>query len=136
MTINWPWPQHFSSANAALAPSGETFLLCQCFGAFLVLGNLRPFPFFLHEEQDKRGSAGWKWGLSLKLRAFLLCCAASVCRVSTFCAVGLRGLWVRLAYISNTAALSQLLPVVPSYMGWMQGQLLRILYLFGGLEAT
>lgn len=46
------------------------------------------------------------------------------------------GLWVRLAVVSNTAALSQLLPVVPSYVGWMQGQLLRIIYLFGGLEAT
>lgn len=57
-------------------------------------------------------------------------------RRARFCAVGLRGLWVRLAVVSNTAALSQLLPVVPSYVGWMQGQLLRIIYLFGGLEAT
>lgn len=52
------------------------------------------------------------------------------------CALGLRGLWVRLASVSKTAALSQLLPVVPSYMGWMQEQLLSIMYLFGGLEAT
>lgn len=27
-SINCPWSQHFSVADAALAPSGETFLLC------------------------------------------------------------------------------------------------------------
>lgn len=134
VTISWPWLQHFRSAKAAQAPLGETFLLCQCSGAFLVLGNLRP-SLFCHREQDKHGSGGSKWRLSLKPKAFLLCCAAGRCWVSTVLRCGASGLWVRLARVSNTAALCQLLPVVPSEAGWMQGQLLRLTYLFGGLEA-